>query len=394
MTDKGHKITDNSSTSGLDVVTESILQDARDSRVPAQTSYSVPISQLATLGGAVAEIIPQLKTVAQVANANGAEIYQLANAGVGDVLKAAKNGNYWAAIKTADGASKLAQLKPVNPAGVAKINPAMLLMAVALYSIEKELGNIADIQQKIVSFLQNEKEAEIEADVITLTEIITKYKYNWDNERYIASNHKMICDLQRTSRKNMISFQKSVSDELSSKQFLVAESKIDITLKEMLKKFKYYRLSVYIFALSSLVEIMLSGNFLEDNIKSSIDEIERNSKEYRSLFTQCSKHLEKLSRASIKGNLLNGVGSASDAVGKFIGSIPMVKDGQVDEFLIGQGKKIKKSVTKDRNNIIESFSKVKSPNTRVLVEKLNDMIQIYNHTNEICCDNDTVYLIE
>ena len=162
----------------------------------------------------------------------------------------------------------------------------------------------------------------------------------------------------------------------------------------MLKKFKYYRLSVYIFALSSLVEIMLSGNFLEDNIKSSIDEIEKNSKEYRSLFTQCSKHLEKLSRASIKGNLLNGVGSASDAVGKFIGSIPMVKDGQVDEFLIGQGKKIKKSVTKDRNNIIESFSKVKSPNTRALVEKLNDMIQIYNHTNEICCDNESVFLIQ
>ena len=394
MTDKGHKKTDNSSTNNMSVITEAMLQDARNSRFPAQVSYSVPISQLATLGGAVAEIIPQLKTVAQVANANGAELYQLANAGAGDVLKAAKNGNFWAAFKTADGASKLAQLKPVNPAGVTKINPAMLLMAVALYSIEKELGNIADIQHKIVSFLQNEKEAEIEADVITLTEIITKYKYNWDNDRYIASNHKMICDLQRTSRKNMISFQKSVSDELSSKQFLVADSKIDITLKEMLKKFKYYRLSVYIFALSSLVEIMLSGNFLEDNIKSSIDEIEKNSKEYRSLFTQCSKHLEKLSRASIKGNLLNGVGSASDAVGKFIGSIPMVKDGQVDEFLIGQGKKIKKSVTKDRNNIIESFSKVKSPNTRALVEKLNDMIQIYNHTNEICCDNESVFLIQ
>ena len=256
------------------------------------------------------------------------------------------------------------------------------------------MGRIADTQQQIVSFLQNEKEAEIEADVITLTDIITKYKFNWDNERYIASNHKMICDLQRAARKNMISSQKAVSDALLSKQLLVADSKVNATLKEMLKRFKYYRLSVYIFSLSSLVEIMLSGNFLEENIRISIDEIEKNSRDYRNLFTKCSKYLEKLSKASIKGNLLNGVGSASDAVGKFIGSIPKVKDGQVDEFLIGQGKKIKKSVIDERQGIIKSFSKVGNPNTRGLITKLNDMVRIYNHTNEIYCDNETVYLIE
>jgi len=41
-------------------------------------------------------------------------LYQLANAGVGDVLKIAKNGNFWGAFKTADGKSKFAQLQAVG----------------------------------------------------------------------------------------------------------------------------------------------------------------------------------------------------------------------------------------------------------------------------------------
>lgn len=139
---------------------------------------------------------------------------------------------------------------------------------------------------------------------------------------------------------------------------------------------------------------MLSGNFLEANVQSSIDEIEKNSKEYRALFTKCSSHLEKLTKASIQRNLLKGVSTASGAVGKFVGSIPKVKDGQVDEFLIGAGKKINKQVKDSNKKLIASFSKVSNPNTSELVLKLTDIARIYNHTTEICCDKENIYLLE
>ena len=52
---------------------------------------------------------------------------------------------------------------------------------------------------------------------------------------------------------------------------------------------------------------------------------------YRDLYSKCSEYLERLSSSALEANLLKGVGNASDAVGKLIGIIPKIKDGQADE---------------------------------------------------------------
>ena len=379
-------------------VTEALVLDARNTEISKTNSLSVPIAELSTLGAGVSSLIPAFNTVTQTVTMNTQGLYQLANTSVGDTLKIAKNGNFWGAFKTAEGGSKFAQLTAADPiSGTSKMvmnaNPATMMMAVALFSIEKELGDIAEMQKQIISFLQIEKEAEIEADVITLSEIITKYKHNWDNERYIASNHKMICDIQRTARKNMIAFQKQVAEALKSKQLIVMGGKVNSTLNEMLKKFKYYRLALYTFSLASLAEIMLSGNFKAENIQAAIDEIRKNTDEYRSLFGECSVHLEKLLKGSIETNLLKGVGAASNAMGKLIGSIPKVKDGQVDEFLIEKGEKIKSGAQGISWDVIKSFAEVSNPNTGGFLRKLEEMDKIYNHTTGICFDKDNLYLI-
>ena len=203
----------------------------------------------------------------------------------------------------------------------------------------------------------------------------------------------MACDIQRNARKHMISYQKQVSEALKSKQHLVLGKKVNSTLSDMLKKFKYYRLALYTFSMSSLIEIMLSGNFKEENIHVAISEIRKNSEEYRTLFSECSVHLERLSKGSLETNLLKGVGSASNAVGKFIGSIPKVKDGQVDELLIDKGEKIRSGVQEISKEVIESFAEVSNPNTGGFINKLEDMDRIYNHTKEICFDKENLYLI-
>ena len=382
----------------IQAMTDALLIDARSTAVPVEKTISMPLAQLSTLGAGVSSLIPAFNTVTQTTTMNTQGLYRLANASVGDTLKVAKNGNFWGAFKTAEGGSKFAQLTPADPVSatnkiVMKANPATMMMAVALFSIEKELGDIEEMQKQILSFLQIEKEAEIEADVITLGDIITKYKHNWDNERFVASNHKMVCDIQRTARKNMIFHQKQVTKALKTKQLIVLGSKVNLTLADMQKKFKYYRLALYTFSLASLTEIMLSGNFKEETIQAAIEEIRKNSGEYRSLFGECSKHLEKLSKGSVETNLLKGVGAASNAMGKFIGSIPKVKDGQVDEFLIEKGEKIRSGAQGVSREVIESFAEVSNPNTAGLISKLEDMDKIYNHTKEICFDKENLYLI-
>jgi len=378
-------------------ISESLLLDTKTD-IAKCTSLSMPIAQLSTLGSGVSSLIPALRTVTQTTTVNAQGLYQLANAGVGDVLKVAKNGNFWGAMKTADGASKMAQLQVAGPIAettkaIAAINPATMMMAVALFSIEQELGNIVEMEKQIISFLEIEKEAEVEADVKTLSNITAQYKYNWDNEHFVASNHKLVLDIQRTARKNMIGFQKKVAEALDSKNLIVAQNKVNSTLGDLLKKFKYYRLSLFTFSMASMLEIMLSGNFKEEYIAGIKDIIETNAIAYRDLYGKSSAYIEKLSHSSVEANLLKGIGTASDVVGRLIGKVPFVEKGPVDEFLQDSGAHLKKNANSMERGAVGAFAEISNPGTRIFVDKINQMVQIYNHTERIYFDDKKIYLI-
>lgn len=382
---------------GLMEVTQGLLVDARSS-IAEKKRLSVPIAELSTLGAGVSSLIPALNTVTQTTTIAADGLYTLANAGVGDVLKVAKNGNFWGAFKTADGASKFAQLQAAGPISAttqtaAAFNPATMMMAVALFSIEKELGKIEDMQKQILSFLEIEKESEIEADIETLMSIVKKYKLNWDNEHFVASNHKLILDIQRTARKNMNGYQKKVAEIVDKKQFIVAQLNVQHALSDLEKKFKYYRLSLYTFSLASMMEIMLSGNFKEEYIEGVKTEIQELTEAYRALFNKSSYYLEKLGNSSLESNVVKGVGMAGKAVGKFIGSIPLIKEGPVDEFLQDGGTHLEKNALEMKEKAVHAFAAISNPETRVFVDKMEDMIQIYNHTEQICFDSDRIYLV-
>lgn len=378
-------------------VSQDLLVDSRTT-LEDKKALSVPIAELSTLGAGVASLIPALSTVTQTTTIAVDGLYRLANAGIGDVLKAAKNGNFWGAIKTADGTSKMVQLQAAEPItattkAASAFNPATMMMAVALFSIEQELGKIEEMQKQILSFLEIEKESEIEADVETLMCIVRNYKLNWDNEHFAAGNYKLVLDIQRTARKNMNAYQKKVAEVLGKKQLIVAQSNVDQTVRNLEKKFKYYRLSLYIFSLASLMEIMLSGNFKEGYITGIKNEIMDMSDAYRSLFEKSSVYLEKLGGSALEANVLKGVGTAEKAVGKFIGSIPLIKEGPVDEFLQDSGLQMKKNAYGMKKKAVRRFADISNPGTAVFVDKMTDMIQIYNHTEQICFDAKRIYLI-
>ena len=108
----------------------------------------------------------------------------------------------------------------------AAFNPATMMMAVALFSIEQELGEIEDMQRQIISFLEIEKESEIEADVESLMSIIKKYKDNWDNERFVSGNHNQVLTYQNRARKNMLGYQKKIVESIGKKQHIVTQASV------------------------------------------------------------------------------------------------------------------------------------------------------------------------
>jgi hypothetical protein len=381
----------------LSELTKGVLLDSRKD-ILNKSMFSIPITQLATLGAGVSSLIPAFQTVTQTVNLSTDGLFRIVNASAGDTLKIAKNGNVWAALKTADGSSKLVQLQSASPLStttttVAPFNPATILMAAALFSIEQKLDGIEKTQKQILTFLEAEKESEIEADMEMLASVLSKYKHNWDNEQYLQSNHKMVLDIQRTARKNMLSYQKQVADVLGSKRRLVGQKKVSSVLDTLFKQFQYYRLALYLFSLASLLEILLSGNFEEEYITGIKQEIETLSFTYRDLYGKSSVYLENLEQSVVETNVIKGIGTASKAVGKFIGSIPKIRDGKIDEILQDTGVRMKSDVEDLERSVQRDFAKISNPGIAVFTEKMQELSRIYNYTTEICFDEKQIYLV-
>jgi hypothetical protein len=88
-----------------------ILADAQSDYKNTKRAITIPMAQLSTLGAGVSSVVPAFRTVTQTTAIDAHGLYRLANEEVGDVLKAAKDGNYWAAFKTANNKSKMVKLK-------------------------------------------------------------------------------------------------------------------------------------------------------------------------------------------------------------------------------------------------------------------------------------------
>lgn len=379
-------------------MSNAILMETR-TELTEHNSFSMPIGDLAALGGAASSLIPALRTVTQTTTVGTSGLYQLANAAVGDTLKVAKNGNFWGAFKTAEGKSKFVQLVEAEPLSatsntVMPIDPATMMMAVALFSIERQLGDIAEMEKQIISFLEEDKESEIEADLKTLTNIIQEYKFNWDNEQYVSSHHKLALDIKRTAEKNMTFYQKQITEAMKEKKLLVVNQSVDSTERELQKKFKYYRLSLYIYSLAAFLEVMLLGNFQEKYILQARSVIEKYSDEYNRTYAATSGYIEKMAGAGIEANVVKGIGTAGKAIGNLIGSIPLIKEGQVDEWLIEGGTHLKQKSQDMKKKATTKFEAISDAGTKVFVERFEEMNRIYNYTSSICFDNERIYLVE
>lgn len=191
----------------------------------------------------------------------------------------------------------------------------------------------------------------------------------------------------------MLLCQKNIKKILESEKRLFAKTIVDQSYDKLQKQFEYYRLSLYSFSLASFLEIMLSGNFKEEYITVQKDEIEDMTMTYRGMFMVASRKLESMAGASIETNIANSLGTAGKAAGKFIGSIPFAKEGPVDEFLQEGGEQLKGHVVNTTRKVIGSFAKLSDPNTGVFLEKMRDMIDIYNHTSGIFFDSEQIYLV-
>ena len=366
-----------------------MLSEVRKENLSNNT-YSLSLSKLSEISPITIPTANNIKTIMDQNPKSSGNLYRITNLGKNDSLKAMRDGKtFWGSIKKSDGTSTMAKLKEVNPNSVMALDPTVMMMSVALAGIEQELGEIKEMTKKIFSFLEHDKESEIESDLEILNRSISDFRFNLEDEKYLVNNLKQVMDIKRTANKNMLFYKKEIKDDLSKDKLFTTSNSMNSIIDEIQKKFRYYRLSLYIYSFSTFMEILLLGNYKSDYLLSKKNELDELDNEYSKDFNMALEYVKKNANKSLEGNVLSGLGSAGKAIGNLA---EKVKIKNVDNWLNEKGDNLKQSGQNIKDDFATKFDDMKESNSKPFINQIEKVDCIYNKTKEIYFDKDNIYL--
>ena len=331
---------------------EHALADIKDA---FQTSplAKIPFTEIAALGGSFASVAETLATPA----AEG--LYRCVfPKGVTGTLAMAKDCSGALGTIMNDGIVGQARWIPVDKA----IGPACLkaaLVAVAVLAVVKQVQDIKDGQKEIIGILERDKKSQLLADYDLLASYMDEYQYYWENEASLVVNLNQVKNIKRNAMKDLRSYIEQIEDMLVAKKNLLKMQSASYKIGQLLDRFVQYKLALHVFALSEYMEVMLSKNFQAEYLTKIEDEIREHAMKFRNLYTECFDKIETMKKEALTTQAANKLADVTRSVGSFIGKIPVVKDGPVDEFLIGVGDSISDAEKKQLEKTLAFFMQYK-----------------------------------
>ena len=348
----------------------------------------LPFGDIAALGAVFGQMIPAFRTFSM--DGGG---YMPVNMKPGDRLRQAKDGSFYGSHKTPDGNFKFTKWEKVDSVDVTlPVNPSLILMAAMLADIEKKLDAIEKTQAQILSFLEQDKQAEQQGNLNMLIDMLSGYKFNWDNDQYRINHHMKALDIKQTAEKNILFYQEQIEAAVRRIPAVYLDQAVGGLLDEWTKLFKNYRTAVYSFAFSSLLEVLLLGNFQQSYLDQVAEKPRRYRERYQVLFAQCRDRLRTLSGDSVESKLLSGIGNASRALGRLIASAPVLGQGAADKWLEESGEKLLKDTDAKGERLGAFFSANEEPGSEVFEDSIRDIGTIRNRTRGIVIRGDALYL--
>ena len=317
---------------------------------------NLSFSDIHSVGDAFEQILPTVNAIYEEANKEGTGLYNLSNTIRDKVPLELDNHDY------ASTAMKLASGK-----SVAAINPYVLIVVVAVVAIQKETEMIHDECDRILTFLKNDKESQIEGDISTLNNIIDGYKYNWSNHDFCQNNHKLALDIKRSSEQNCIFYQKQITGLINDQRKEMISKSTETRQKEFENNFRYDQLSLYLNSYASYLEVLLLGNFDDKYLNSIVNKQMKMVEDYQNLYERSLEKLGEIANSSTEAKALKGLGGF------------MQKAKKVD-WISKTGKNLEDKGSKQK---LDSFIELKNNENYSFIEKIKDLAFLSDPKTEI-----------
>lgn len=378
-----NELTESGSELRPSIQVEQALAEIKDTY---QTSplAKIPFTEIAALGGSFAGVAETLATPA----AEG--LYRCVfPKGVTGTLAMAKDGSGALGTIMNHGIVGQARWIPIDKA----IAPACFkatLIAVAVLAVVKQVQDIKDGQKEIVGILERDKKSQLLADYDLLASYMDDYKFYWENDASLVVNLNQVKNIKRNAMKDIRSYTEQIENALSAKKNILKMQSASYKIGQLLDRFVHYKLALHVFALSEYMEVMLSKNFQAEYLSKIEDEIKENALKFRNLYTACFDKIEQLKKEAVTTQAANKLADVSRSVGNFIGKIPVVKEGPVDEFLIGVGDSISEAEKKRLEKTLAFFIQYKDSGLIPIADHISMINQLSNKPVVMLYDKTTV----
>ena len=281
----------------------------------------------------------------------------------------------------------------ISSSAVLPPDPTMLIMAAMLANIEKKLDAIQETQQSILSFLEEDKQAEQQANLRFLDDMLIGYKSNWNNERYLQDHHIKALDIRQAADKNIDFYQKRIADAIKKIPAIHLYQAVKSAVASLETLFAEYRMANYLFAYASFMEMLMLGNFQQDYLETVAQRVRASNEQYQSQFAQVRDMIRQLTGESIETRVLTDLGHASQALGKMIAASPVLSRGQVDEWLQESGGKLLRSNDARAEKNAALMQEDKELDCRVFIDSIRNISLFSNQSTDILFDNDALYIV-
>ena len=273
-------------------------------------------------------------------------------------------------------------------------DPVTLVIAAALMNIEQKLAGIQKTADEILQFLKLSEQSKQRGNLNMLAEIMDEFKRNSENEKLLNLRNIEVQTIKREAHQSILLHQEQIAHKLRNQQAIHVAHNAQEMLNTVMDEFYEYQLACYLYAFASFLDVMLQKNFEKASLDSSAAKIDEHAKRYAELYKACHAQIGNYQRTSVEAQVMGGLGGIASFLGKAIASVPVLRDGPVDEALISAGQSIGKQNDESLRKSLERFEKIEDSRMTPFIENIRTVNTLYNTPEGLLMDSENLYLLQ
>lgn len=380
------------------------------SKVDMTRYTKIPLMGIAAIGASFAQLPINARSIVQTVTstmADGQKTFVEVNPkgiqGFMQVNKFGTNGNIMQVNKQGKkviaGRMRYQELSngvPVTNKTVTAMpfDPTTLIIAAALMNIEKKLGNIQVTVDEILKFLKLKEQTKQRGNLNMLEEILDEYKQNSENEKRSSLRNIEVQTIKREAHQSILFHQEQIAQKLQNQKIIHGSQQAQGMLSSVMSEFYEYQLACYLYSFTSFLDVMLQKNFDKESLAATVMKIEEHANCYTELYNACHSQITNYQKTSIETQILGGIGGIATFLGKAIGSVPILRDGPVDEALISAGESLDKQNNDYVRKTLERFELIEDSHMRPFLESIHTVNLLYNTPKGLLMDGENLYVLQ